>query len=59
MGLDTAIGAQFGLGCVAVCLVMGRLLAETGLFFIVVTGTPAALLWAVFGARALGPAPCS
>ena len=55
MGLDWPIALLFGLGCVAVYLVMGRLLAETGLFFIVVTGTPATLLWAVFGARALGP----
>ena len=55
MGLDWPIALLFGLGCAAVYLVMGRLLAETGLFFIVVTGTPATLLWAVFGARALGP----
>lgn len=55
MGLDWPIALLFGLGCVAVYLVMGRLLAETGLFFIVVTGTPATLLWAGFGARALGP----
>lgn len=55
VGLDWPIALMFGLGCVAVYLVMGRLLAETGLFFIVVTGTPATLLWALFGARALGP----
>ncbi|NLB64979.1 MAG: hypothetical protein GX803_00710 [Lentisphaerae bacterium] len=55
MGLDWMMALLFGLGCVAVYLVMGRLLAETGLFFIVVTGTPATLLWALFGARALGP----
>ncbi len=54
-GLDWPIALLFGLGCVAVYLVMGRLLAETGLFFIVVSGTPATILWAVFGARALGP----
>jgi hypothetical protein len=46
VGLDWPIALLFGLGCVAVYLVMGRLLAETGLFFIVVTGTPATLLWA-------------
>ena len=55
VGLDWPIALMFGMGCVAVYLVMGRLLAETGLFFIVVTGTPATLLWAIFGARALGP----
>ena len=54
-GLDWPVAFLFGMGCVAVYLVMGRLLAETGLFFIVVTGTPATLLWAFFGARALGP----
>ncbi len=54
-GLDWPIALLFGLGCVAVYLVMGRLLAETGLFFIVVSGTPATILWALFGARALGP----
>lgn len=54
-GLDWPIALLFGLGCVAIYLVMGRLLAETGLFFIVTTGTPATLLWAFFGSRALGP----
>jgi hypothetical protein len=54
-GLDWPMALLFGLGCVAVYLVMGRLLAETGLFFIVVTGTPATILWAFFGTRALGP----
>ena len=53
--LDWPIALLFGLGCVAVYLVMSRLLAETGLFFIVTTGTPATILWAVFGAHALGP----
>ena len=55
VGIDWPIALLFGLGCVAVYLVMGRLLAETGLFFIVVTGTPATIIWAIFGARALGP----
>ncbi len=55
VGLDWPIALLFALGCVSVYLVMGRLLAETGLFFIVVTGTPATILWAIFGARALGP----
>lgn len=53
--LDWPIALLFGVGCVAVYLVMSRLLAETGLFFIVTTGTPATILWAVFGAHALGP----
>ncbi len=53
--LDWPIALLFALGCVAVYLVMSRLLAETGLFFIVTTGTPATILWAIFGAHALGP----
>ncbi len=55
VGLDWPIALLFGMGLVAVYLVMARLLAETGLFFIVVSGTPATILWAIFGARALGP----
>ncbi|MGA1194125.1 MAG: DUF6785 family protein [Kiritimatiellia bacterium] len=53
--LDWPIALLFGIGCVAIYLVMSRLLAETGLFFIVTTGTPATILWAIFGAHALGP----
>lgn len=53
--LDWTIALLFGIGCVAIYLVMSRLLAETGLFFIVTTGTPATILWAIFGAHALGP----
>jgi hypothetical protein len=53
--LDWPIALLFAIGCVSVYLVMSRLLAETGLFFIVTTGTPATILWAIFGAHALGP----
>ncbi len=53
--LDWPLALMFALGCVAIYLVMSRLLAETGLIFIVTFGTPATLLWAIFGARALGP----
>jgi len=53
--LDWPIALLLGLGLVAIYLVMGRLIAETGLFFIVVTGTPATVLWAFIGAKALGP----
>ncbi|MBU0677553.1 MAG: hypothetical protein KJ626_05495 [Verrucomicrobia bacterium] len=54
-GLDWPLALLFSLGCVAVYLVMSRLLAETGLFFIVTFGTPATLLWAIMGAKSLGP----
>jgi len=53
--LDWPIALLFGIGCVAIYLVMSRLLAETGLFFIVTTGTPVTIIWAIFGAHALGP----
>lgn len=53
--LDWPIALLFGIGCVAIYLVMSRLLAETGLFFIVTFGTPATIIWAILGAHALGP----
>ncbi|MGD9875016.1 MAG: DUF6785 family protein [Kiritimatiellia bacterium] len=53
--LDWPLALLLGLGLAAIYLVMGRMIAETGLFFIVVTGTPATIIWAVFGAKALGP----
>jgi len=53
--LDWPLALAFAAGCMAIYLVMSRLLAETGLFFIVTIGTPATLLWALLGARALGP----
>jgi hypothetical protein len=53
--LDWPIALLLAIGLTAIYLVMGRLIAETGLFFIVVTGTPATLIWAFMGARALGP----
>lgn len=53
--LDWPLALLLALGLVAVYLVMGRMIAETGLFFIVATGTPATLIWAFCGAHALGP----
>mgnify|MGYP003588527349 CR=1 FL=1 len=53
--LDWPLALLLGLGLVGVYLVMGRMIAETGLFFIVTYGTPATILWALLGARALGP----
>lgn len=53
--LDWPLALLFGLGIIGVYLVMSRMIAETGLFFIVTYGTPATILWALLGARALGP----
>ena len=53
--LDWMIALMLGLFMVAFYLVMSRMLAETGLFFIVMVGTPATIIWALFGSKALGP----
>jgi len=53
--MDWMIALMMGLLMVAFYLVMGRMIAETGLFFIVMVGTPATIVWALFGSKALGP----
>ena len=53
--LDWMVALMMGLLMVAFYLVMGRMIAETGLFFIVMVGTPATIIWALFGSKALGP----
>ncbi|NCD31982.1 MAG: hypothetical protein EOL87_01040 [Spartobacteria bacterium] len=55
-GLPWSIAVLFGLCTMAVYLVMGRMIAETGVFFIVTAGTPATIILAVLGPKALGPA---
>jgi len=54
--VDWPLGILFALICCAVYVVMARLVAETGLFYISSLCTPAGVLWAFFGAKALGPA---
>jgi hypothetical protein len=53
--LDWPLALLMGLFMIAFYLVMGRMLAETGLFFIVMVGTPATIIWAIFGSQSLGP----
>jgi len=53
--LDWMVALLLAFFMVAFYLVMGRMLAETGLFFIVMVGTPATIIWALFGSKALGP----
>jgi hypothetical protein len=54
--IDWPLGILFACICCAVYIVMARLVAETGLFYISSICTPAGVLWAFFGAKALGPA---
>ncbi len=54
-GVDWPVALLFALGLVGVYMVMGRIIAETGLFFIVTAGTPPTILWAFMGGKALGP----
>ena len=55
VGLDWQLAALYGLGTVLIFLVMARILAETGLFFIQVYWFPCAAIAGLMGARALGP----
>ena len=54
-GLDLPIAIMFAVSCVATYLVMGRIIAETGLFFMQTWFFPAVVIWALFGAHAVGP----
>ena len=54
-GLDPVIATLFAILTVAFFVVLGRIMAETGLFFIQLIGGPVMLLWAILGAKALGP----
>ena len=55
VGLDWLLATLYALGCVGIYLVMGRLIAETGLFFVATVGAPVTVLWTFIGARAIGP----
>lgn len=54
-GLDWQLALPFAAITVIIFLVLARLLAETGLFFMQPFALPCAILWGIFGARALGP----
>lgn len=55
LGLDWQLALLYSGGVVLTFLVMARILAETGLFFIQAYWFPCAALAGLFGARALGP----
>jgi len=54
-GLDWPLAFLYAAGAVVIYLVMGRIIAETGMFFIQAYCFPCVILWGVFGAVALGP----
>lgn len=55
VGLPLWLGAAYALGAVTIYTVISRLLAEGGVFSLQSCWYPGALLWGIFGARALGP----
>ena len=55
IGLDWQLAVLYTLGLVMIFLVMGRIVAETGLFFIQPYTFPCVVLWGIMGAKALGP----
>ncbi|HUT24377.1 MAG TPA: DUF6785 family protein [Sumerlaeia bacterium] len=55
VGLDWQISLIYSCLVVMMFLVMARILAETGLFFIQPYFFPCALVWGIFGSQALGP----
>lgn len=55
VGLPLLLATGYALGCVGIYLVMGRLIAETGLFFVATVGAPVTVLWTFLGAKAIGP----
>lgn len=54
-GLDWVVGSSFVLLTLLSLLVMSRVNAETGLFFLQVVWAPLAVLLGIFGVQALGP----
>ena len=54
-GLDWPLAAGYAFGAILIFLVMSRISAETGLFFIQVSTFPCVMLWGLLGPEALGP----
>lgn len=54
-GLDWQLAIPYAAGTIIIFLVMSRITAETGLFFIQVWTFPCVVLWGLMGAGALGP----
>ncbi len=57
VGLDWQLAVLYAAGVVIIFLVMGRIVAETGMFFLQPYTFSAVILWGLFGAKALGPEP--
>lgn len=55
VGLDWPLALMYTALTVVLFLVMSRILAETGLFWIEPWVAPCAIIWGIFGMRALGP----
>ncbi len=55
VGLDWQLGVLYGFLAVVICLVMGRIIAETGLFFIAPYLYPCVLIYSFLGERSVGP----
>jgi len=55
VGLDWPLALLYGGGAVMIFLVMARISAETGLFFIQAWCFPCVAIWGLFGSTALGP----
>jgi hypothetical protein len=54
-GLDWQLAIPYAAGTIMIFLVMGRITAETGLFFIQVWTFPCVVIWGFMGSAALGP----
>ncbi len=54
-GLDWPLALGYAFGTVVIFVVMSRITAETGLFFIQVSTFPCIVLWGLMGPEALGP----
>ena len=55
IGLDWQLALLYTGLTFTLFLVMGRVIAETGLFFIQAHWYPCVIIWGLFGARAMGP----
>jgi len=55
IGLDWQLALLYAAGLMIILLVMGRIIAETGLFFIQPYTFPCVVLWGIIGTRAMGP----
>ncbi len=54
-GLDWPLAVGYAFGTIVIFVVVSRISAETGLFFIQVSTFPCVVLWGLMGSQALGP----